>query len=112
MDGKKMDTDINNKSDQPAAPLSGDTRIHLLIPGKEMTDSSAGLNPENYPPTAVLKVQGEHEYEIAKQVACGGMGVIYAARDRNCERWVAVKLMTGPLAGQARDVHRFIQEAK
>ena len=70
------------------------------------TESSA------YPPSAVLKVQGDREYEIARLVARGGMGVVYEARERNCERFVAVKLINGQAMGRREDVSRFIQEAK
>ena len=95
-----------------AGHAAGDTRIKVTIPVAKAGEPPAELDTANYPPSAILKVEGDHEYEIARLVARGGMGVIYEARDRSCERFVAVKLMTGPGAGRKEDVGRFIQEAK
>lgn len=100
------------KSPLSVGPAIGDTRIKVLVPGAEAGEQPARHDTANYPPSAVLKVKGDREYEIAKQVACGGMGVIYAAKDRSCERLVAVKLMTGTVAVRKKEVGRFIQEAK
>jgi serine/threonine protein kinase len=94
------------KTHLSADPAAGDTRIKVIVPGAEAGEPSVGLDTANYPPSAVLKVEGDHEYEIARLVARGGMGVIYEAKDRSCERFVAVKLMTGVGAPQHRACSR------
>ena len=91
--------------------VGGDTRITVTVPSTEAGTEPAGPDLASYPPSAVLKVEGNREYEIARLVARGGMGVIYEAKDRSCERFVAVKLMNAA-AGDKDEVGLFIQEAK
>jgi serine/threonine protein kinase/tetratricopeptide (TPR) repeat protein len=50
-------------------------------------------------------------YEIVRFVGRGGMGVVYAARDRELERDVAIKLMRAELGGE-RLAERLIRESR
>ena len=45
-------------------------------------------------------------YELESQIGRGGMGVVYAARDRQLDRRVALKVLDFPLAGEAQLIAR------
>lgn len=45
-------------------------------------------------------------YELESEIGRGGMGVVYAARDRELDRRVAIKVLDAPLAGEARLIAR------
>lgn len=49
-------------------------------------------------------------YEVYGEIARGGMGVVYAARDRSLRREVAIKTML-PGRGSADVLQRFVTEA-
>lgn len=45
-------------------------------------------------------------YEIESEIGRGGMGVVYAARDRDLDRRVALKILEFPIAGEAQLIAR------
>src|SRR5450759_234346 len=49
-------------------------------------------------------------YEILQTIGQGGMGTVYKARDRELDRLVAVKVIRGELAHDAKTLARFKQE--
>src|SRR6266481_7195108 len=51
-------------------------------------------------------------YEILEQIGCGGMGVIYRARQRNSRRIVAVKRVLSYRADSHEALQRFRREAQ
>lgn len=51
-------------------------------------------------------------YEILEKIGEGGMGEVYRATDKNLDRPVAIKILTGALAEDSERLARFEREAK
>lgn len=51
-------------------------------------------------------------YDIVAPIGAGGMGEVYAARDRNLGRKVAIKVLSSDLALRTTALQRFAQEAR
>ena len=70
------------------------------------------LAPPRAPSGERQHVGADHRYRLDKEIARGGMGVVYQAFDTALEREVALKALPSQLASQSEFARRFRQEAR
>jgi WD40 repeat protein/serine/threonine protein kinase len=101
----------------PTAPLPGaaTTDIHddvTLPPRAEATVDHRPAESAQPDATAPARVRYFGDYEIIRELARGGMGVVFQARQMSLNRPVALKMiLAGQLANET-DVKRFYTEAE
>jgi WD40 repeat protein len=89
-----------DRMDRVASPLR-------LAGGLEAT-GSADANGHTAPPT----VRYFGDYELLEEVARGGMGIVYKARQVSLNRLVALKMILAGSFASVRDIQRFRAEAE
>lgn len=117
-DYTKRFTDQSATVSSLLAALVEDSDVDRTLPPKstpvvvdeDATIASAGVNPIVRPATKIIRYFGQ--YELLREIARGGMGVVYEARQVSLNRIVALKMiLSGQLASE-EEVLRFRTEAE
>lgn len=108
------DADLDRLLHAPTQPFdypTGKTITEYLSaqgmgPGVDLARPVAPENPR------MLSARGGRKYELGRVLSSGSMGVVYEARDLNCRRSVAIKVLPRDVILPKEEQLRFVEEAQ
>jgi Protein kinase domain len=101
---------VSTECDKCGHPVAGDAPLGLCPNCLLRTAIEAGASQALAPLLPRLRYFGD--YELLGEIARGGMGVVYRAKQVSLDRLVAVKMMRPGLLASEPEIRRFYAEAR
>ena len=108
------DADLDRLLHAPTQPFDYPTgkTITEYLQTQGMGDGIDLMRPVASANPHILSARGGRKYELGRVLSSGSMGVVYEARDLNCRRTVAIKVLPHDVILPKEEQLRFVEEAQ